>query len=165
MATLLNLLTLAEFEAQFGHEKPYYEFWYGEAIQKSMPTWIHGLLQGILIQLLRKAGFKAGSEVKLKIDPGFHPVPDVIATAGVIETPYPTKPLEVIVEILSEDDPMSRVLAKCRTYQEWGFGQIYVIDPIARLVFRWSEHRLEEVDLIAGQPAASVWIALDEEIK
>ncbi len=165
MATVLHTLSVAEFEAQFGHEKPYYEFWFGEAIQKSMPTWIHGLLQRILMELLRGAGYKTGSEVKLKINTAFQPVPDIIATAGLIERPYPTKPVEIVVEILSEDDPMSRLLTKCRTYQEWGFQEIYVVDPSARLVFRWSEHRLEEVNVIAGQPAVSVWTALDKEIE
>ncbi len=163
-ATVLNTLTVTEFEMQFGSEKPYYEFWHGEAIQKSMPTWIHGLLQRILMELLSQAGFKAASEVKLKIDPNFHPVPDVIATAGKIEHPYPTKPVEIIIEILSDDDPMWRVLTKCRTYQTWGFQQIYVVDPIAHLVFRWSEHRLEEVDLLAGQPVSHVWSRLTEAI-
>jgi Uma2 family endonuclease len=165
MAAALSTLTIAEFEAQFGHEKPHYEFWYGEAVQKSMPTWIHGLLQRILMELLREAGYKAGSEVQLKINTAFQPVPDVIATTGHIERPYPTKPVEIVIEILSDDDPMSRLLTKCRMYQEWGFQQIYVVDPIARLVFRWSEHRLEEVDLIAGQPVSSIWTALDQEVE
>ena len=165
MATGLHALSVEEFEAAFGHEKPYYEFWYGEAIQKSMPTWIHGLLQRILMELLRGAGYKTGSEVKLKIDTTFQPVPDIIATTGIIERPYPTKPVEIVVEILSDDDPMSRLLTKCRSYQEWGFQEIYVVDPIARLVFRWSEHRLEEVGLIAGQPSACIWAALDKELE
>ena len=123
------MATLAEFEAQFGHEKPYYEFWYGEPIQKSSSTWIHGLLQRLLMQVLRKAGYKAASEVKLKIDATFHPIPDIIATKRHIESPYPTKPVEIIVEILSNEDSMSRLLTKCRAYQQWGFQQIYVVDP------------------------------------
>jgi Uma2 family endonuclease len=165
MASSSQTLTMAEFEEQFGHEKPYYEFWYGEAIQKSMPTWVHGLLQRILMELLREAGYKAGSEVKLKIHAAFQPVPDVIATSGPIERPYPTKPVEIVVEILSDEDSMSRLLTKCRTYEEWGFQEIYVVDPIARVVFRWSEHRLEEVEAIVGQPAERIWIALDKEIE
>jgi Uma2 family endonuclease len=165
VATVLHTLTVAEFEAQFGYEKPSYEFWYGEAIQKSMPTWIHGLLQRIIMELLCEAGYKAGAEVKLKIDAEFQPVPDVIATRGRIERPYPTKPVEIVVEILSDDDPMSRLLTKCRSYEAWGFEEIYVVDPTNRLVFRWFEHRLEEVDFIAGQPAAPIWIALDKEME
>ncbi len=164
MPAVSQTLTLREFEAQFSHQKPYYEFWYGEAIQKAMPTWIHGLLQRILMDLLVQAGYKAGSEVKLKIDPDFQPVPDLIATLGYIEQPYPTSAVEIVVEILSDDDSMSRILAKCRTYQSWGFQQIYVVDPAARLVFRWSEHRLEEVELVAAQPVSLIWTALDKEL-
>jgi Uma2 family endonuclease len=58
MATVYQPLTLAEFEAQFAHQKPYYEFWNGEAIQKSTPNFIHGLLQAILMKILRIAAIK-----------------------------------------------------------------------------------------------------------
>jgi Uma2 family endonuclease len=162
MATASHTLTLAEFDTQFAHLKPYYEFWNGEAIQKSMPTWVHGLIQGLSIELLRRAGYRAASDVKLKISPSFHPVPDIIATKGHIQHPYPTTPLEIVIEILSEDDTMSRLLTKCRTYQDWGFQQIYVVDPAARLIFRWSENRLEETTAIAGQPADMLWSELDQ---
>ena len=165
MATVAEKLTVAEFEKRYGQEKPHYEFWHGEAIQKSMPTWIHGLLQGILRDLLRKAGYKAGSEVKLKIDPDFHPVPDVIATRGPIELPYPTRPVDVVIEILSGDDPMSRVMTKCKTYGSWGFEHVYVVDPETRTVFRWIDQRLEEVTALASVPVNRIWSALDEELR
>ncbi len=42
---------------------------------------------------LLKAGYKSASEVTLKIDPAFQPVPDVIATKDHIETPYPASHL------------------------------------------------------------------------
>jgi Uma2 family endonuclease len=165
MATALQSLSVTEFEEQYGHEKPYYEFWYGEAIQKSMPSSVHGLLQKIILDLLDKASFKAMSEVKLKIDPSFNPVPDIIATRGRVEVPYPTTAVEVVVEILSDDDPMSRLLTKCRAYQQWGFQQIYVVDPSPRLVFRWSEHRLDEVDMMASRPVSEIWNKLDSELQ
>jgi Uma2 family endonuclease len=165
MTTVTEKLTVPEFEKQYGHEKPYYEFWYGEAVQKSMPTWIHSLLQRILLDLLSQAGYKAGPEVKLKIDPDFHPVPDVIATRCRVEVPYPTKAVEIVIEILSDDDPMSRVLTKCRTYQSWGFEQIYVVDPQTRIVFRWTDQRLEEVNTLASVPVDRIWSALDQELR
>jgi Uma2 family endonuclease len=164
MATAAAKLTVAEFEKQYGREKPYYEYWYGEAVQKSMPTWLHGLLQTILASLLSEAGYKSGSEVKLKIVPDFHPIPDVIATREPVELPYPTKAVDVIIEILSEDDLISRVLTKCRTYDSWGFEQVYVVDPFSRLVLRWHDHRLEEVDAMAGIRVDRIWSALDREL-
>jgi Uma2 family endonuclease len=165
MATVADKLTVAEFEKQYGHEKPYYEFWHGEAVQKSMPTWIHGLLQGILRDLLSKAGYRAGLEVKLKIDPDFHPVPDVIATRRRVEVPYPTTAVEIVIEILSDDDSMSRVLTKWKTYQSWGFEQIYVVEPQTRTVFRWTDQRLEETNTLASLPVDRIWFALDQELR
>jgi len=69
MLAISRKLTVAEFEEQYGREKPYYEFWQGEPVQKSTATWMHGLLQRIIMDLLSSVGYKAGSEVKLKIDP------------------------------------------------------------------------------------------------
>ena len=159
------MLTVEEFERDYGCEKPHYEFWRGEAVQKSLPTWMHGLLQRIIMQLLNASGYKAGSEVKLKIEATFHPVPDIIATRGLVEQPYPTKALEVVVEILSPEDSMFRVLTKCRAYQNWGFEHIYVVDPMERIVFRWVETRLEQVDTLAGIATFEIWKALDAELR
>ena len=164
MATAAERLTVAQFEKQYSHEKPYFEFWQGEAVQKSMPTWLHGLIQRILMELLSGAGYKAASEVKLKIDPDFQPVPDVIATRGRIDSLYPTIPLEIVIEILSADDAMSRVLRKCRAYQNWGFADTYVVDPEARIVFLWKDHCLEEVNTFASLPVSHIWTKLDEQL-
>jgi Uma2 family endonuclease len=114
MATAAKPLTLEEFRSQYGGRKPHFEYWFGEAIQKSMPTWLHALVQSILGEMLRRAGYKVGSELELRIDPQWEPVPDVAATLRRLEQPYPTKPLEIVVEILSPDDRMSQVLSKCR---------------------------------------------------
>lgn len=63
MATVSKPLTKEEFRSLYAGKKPYFEYWFGEAIQKSMPTWLHGVLQGILRDLLRNAGYKSGSEL------------------------------------------------------------------------------------------------------
>src|ERR1700729_3577506 len=97
-------LSLQEFHDRYDGEKPYYEYWDGEAVQKSMPTFLHGLIQGILMRLLSGIGYAAASEVTLKLDPAYEPVPDVIAIDGPCGDPYPTSPFEVAIEILSPDD-------------------------------------------------------------
>jgi Uma2 family endonuclease len=165
MATVSHKLTLDEFAARYAGEKPYYEFWFGEAVQKSASTWIHASLQRILMNLLSDAGYKAGSELELRIDPEFHPIPDVVATKRPIEIPYPTKAVEVVVEILSDDDSRSRLIKKCQYYQDWGFEQIYVVDPNLRVVFRWANNTLEETATVVGLPAARIWAALEAAIQ
>ncbi len=140
MATAVaEKLTLAEFERLYGDCKPHYEYWYGEAIQKPMATWLHGLLEKILMLFLDELGFESSSEVTLRIDPDVQPVPDVIATSGPIETVYPESPVDVVVEILSPDDRFSRVSKKCSDYARLGIPNILVIDPEQRSGWQWSE--------------------------
>lgn len=49
-------LSVEEFRTRYAEEKPYHEYWFGEAVQKSAPTWLHGLLQLIVCEFLTRAG-------------------------------------------------------------------------------------------------------------
>ena len=125
-------LSKEEFHAWYDGEKPYYEYWDGEAVQKAMPNWLHGLIQRtVLAPAVGRHWIRiTGSEIELHLDPAYEPVPDVIAVEGRSRAdPYPTRAFEVVIEILSPQDPFSRVLRKCRLYEKWGIRQIVVIDP------------------------------------
>jgi Uma2 family endonuclease len=168
MATATHLLTLEEFHARYDGEKPYYEYWFGEAVQKSVPTWLHILLQQIIGDLLTRAGYKAGPELELRIDPQWQPKPDVAGTLISIPGPYPTQPIDIVAEILSPDDPMTRVYEKCRQYDRIGIGQIFVLDPETRTAWEWSRetHNLERISTMAlgnGQKIEleTIWDELD----
>ncbi len=140
MATAIQPLTVEEFHHRFDGVKPYYEFWYGEAVQKSMPTWLHSVLQRLITELLSKAGYKAGQEVELRIDPDWQPVPDVIGTMR-IEQPYPTSPVEIVVEVLSPDDKTGQTLQKCHNYARIGVRSIFVLDPERQEGWQWNAER------------------------
>jgi Uma2 family endonuclease len=162
-------LSVEEFHARYDGEKPYYEYWNGEAVQKSMPTLLHGLIQKILMMLLDGIGYASASEVTLKLDPAYEPVPDVIAFDGPIGDPYPTSPFDVAIEILSPKDPFSRVLRKCRLYEQWGIRQIVVIDPADRLVWRFENGAPRETDIVARRgdvsiSAQNLWDEVDREL-
>lgn len=165
MATAADRLSLAEFQLKYGHSDEAYEYWHGEAIPKGTPTSIHGFLQGLLGRLLNAAGYKSGGDVELRIDPDAHPRPDVIATKGKIEIPYPTKAVEVVVEILSPDDTMPHILRKCSAYHEWGFDFIYVVDPENRNVYRWTGQALETATNLVSIPVDQIWKALDQALE
>ena len=147
MATATTLLTLEQFNAQYAN-KHGYEYWFGEAVQKAMPTWLHGLLQLILGEVFHKLGYISGSEIDLRIDPNWQPRPDVTAALE-IEQPYPTKPVDIVVEVLS-DDPMTKVFEKCRNYVRIGIPQIFVFDPESRTAWEWSREtdNLERIDTL-----------------
>ncbi len=159
-------LSLEEFHTLYDGEKPYFEYWDGEAVQKSMPTRLHGLIQEILVRLLRAIGYDPGLEITLKLDPAYEPIPDVIAAEGKIGDPYPTEPFEVAIEILSPQYPFSRVLRKCRLYEKWGIRQGVVVDPQARLVWSYENGSHRETDIVARRgerviQAQELWEEVD----
>jgi Uma2 family endonuclease len=162
-------LSLEEFHARYDGEKPYYEYWEGVAVQKSMPTRLHGLIQKILMRLLDGLGYESVAEITLKLDPAYEPIPDVIAAEGPIGDPYPAAPFEIAIEILSPDDSFSRVLRKCRLYERWGIRQIVVIDQKERLVRRFENGVPQESDTVARRGDAAVsaqtlWNEVDREL-
>lgn len=163
-------LSLEEFRDRFAGEKPYFEYWDGEAVQKAMPTRLHALIQKILVQLLDALGYDSGQEITLKLDPAYEPIPDVIAAEGSIGDPYPTEPFEVVIEILSPEDSFSRVLRKCRLYEKWGIRQVVVVDPKARLVWSFENGTPRETDTIARRGehvilARELWSEVDRRLR
>jgi Uma2 family endonuclease len=165
-----NPLTIEEFDRLYGDEKPYYEYWDGQAIQKPVPTLLHSLLQTILIKILRECGLLATGEVRIKLDPQKQPLPDVIADER-LQHPYPTKPFAIAIEVLSPDDRMQRILRNCRFYAA-RIPYIYVFDPEDRTAERWNVSRgaLEPIDEVEvpnrpAIPVRVIWAALDEELK
>jgi Uma2 family endonuclease len=164
-------LTLEEFERRYAGSDRAYEYWHGEVVEKGMPTWLHAVLQMIVGEVLRKAGYKAATEIELRLDPQFAPRPDVAAGRQSVPTPYPTKPeeIEIVVEILSPEDAMGRVLAKCKEYARIGIEQVYVADPESETAWiwnreRWQLDRVESWTLTNGKiiVLADVWRELRE---
>ncbi len=167
MATLIQPLSLEEFRSVYGHRKPYFEYWFGEPIQKTMPPWLHAVLQGIVREALRQAGYKSGSEVELRIDPQWGPVPDVIGTLKSIGD-YPTEPVEIVVEILSPDDKLTHVVRKCHQYERIGTQRIFVLDPVEKSAWLWKSGSLVAVTELllpngAAVPVEEIWRQLDEQ--
>jgi Uma2 family endonuclease len=159
---------IEQYREQYAGE-PGWEYWFGEAVRKPVPTWLHGILQVILSDLLYKAGHYSASELDLRIDPNWEPRPDV-AGALELEQPYPTKPIDVAIEILS-DDKMGQLFRKCRHYVRIGIPQIFVFDPEARDAWEWSREtdsieRIQELRLGNGSviTLAGVWAELDRRI-
>lgn len=132
MAATTSHLSLEEFHRLYDGVKPNHEYWYGESIAKSMPTSLHGLFQAVLVTLLLNRGWKPLSEVTLKMSPNAELVPDLIATRGKIQLPYPTHPVELCIEILSPDDRLKNVLQKGKHYLDWGVSHVWIIDPVGR---------------------------------
>jgi Uma2 family endonuclease len=139
-------------------KKPICEYRDGVLYPKPMPTTFHGLLEFMLVAMLRKLGLQAAPEVTVRLSPTKYLVPDVIA-AQVLQSPYPTEPVLLCCEILSPEDRLGTMLAKCEEYHAWGVPFCWVIDPAKRSA--WEYHAAGEplrvqATLSAGEHSVSL---------
>jgi Uma2 family endonuclease len=114
--------------------RPNCEYIDGVLRPKPMPTRKHGLMQTWLAELIRRAfrEFEAASEVTVRINASRYLVPDLIVQRrDRIQDPYPTEPVHLCVEVLSPDDRISEVFAKCEDYHAWGVVTTWIVDPEA----------------------------------
>ena len=142
-AAVTTRITFEEFERRYAGSGRAVEYWHGEVVEKSAPTWLHSVLQAVLVEAFRRAGYKTGPEVDLRLSHDFAPRPDVIAGRRSIETRYPTEAseVEIVVEVLSPDDRMLDVLSKCKEYVALGIEQVHVADPEGETAWTWNRER------------------------
>jgi Uma2 family endonuclease len=142
--TVTAHLSSADFDRLFGAEAGW-EYWFGEARRKPVPTHLHGLLQILLANLLDLAGYIASIEAELRITEDWHPRPDVYGVLEEIEGKYATKPVDVVFEVLSEGED---ILSKCRQYSRIGIPCIYVFSPEQRTIEYWDGRGLIPVESV-----------------
>ena len=116
--------------------KPNCEYIDGVLHAKAMPTTLHAWIQSLLILMLSKQGKIALSELTLRVTPTTFLVPDV-AVVRSLQFPYPVDPPELCVAILSPEDRVGALLAKCEQYHSWGVPFCWVIDPVKRVAWEY----------------------------
>jgi Uma2 family endonuclease len=139
-------------------EKPISEYREGTLYPKAMPTKFHGALEFQLVAMLRRLSLDAVAEVTVRLSPAKYLVPYVIA-APLLQSPYPTEPVLLCCEILSPEDRLGTMLAKCEEYHAWGVPFCWVVDPIKRTA--WEYHSSGEPEratetLRAGEVAVGL---------
>ncbi len=118
-------------------EKPNRECRDGVLYPKALPAKLHALIQQALILLLGKKGVTALPELTVRLSEAKYLVPDLVA-AGDFPGPYPVEPVRLCCEILSPEDRLGSMLAKCEEYHAWGVPFCWVIDPVKRAA--WEYH-------------------------
>jgi Uma2 family endonuclease len=125
------------------------EFVHGEIVERGMPNYVHGRLEGLIFaefDRLRQAhGLFPCVEVRMKVAADLYRIPDVAVLAGPASQQVPDKPPLVVVEILSKDDRYSDVMQKLDEYREWGVPHIWVIDPSTKRFSMYTELGLQNV--------------------
>ncbi len=144
MAAEPSPLSIQEFHRLYDEAKPAYEYWFGEAVQKSMPTLLHSIVQFIIATLLERAGWNTSLEVRLKVVGDVEPVPDIIAVQGKFKGPYPTAAPELCVEILCPGDTLTKASEKAKRYISWGSHCVWIVDGEQRTAWTLSRERIAE---------------------
>jgi Uma2 family endonuclease len=158
MAPAATSLSIADYERLYGSEAGW-EYWQGEARRKPVPTKVHGLLQALLAELLRLAGYISPVEAELRNVPDWRPRPDVYGVLEEFEGAYPTRPVDVVFEVLS---PGEDIETKCCGYSESSILTIFVFDPGAQTIASWDGEKLVPVtDVKLGNgvtiTGATIW--------
>lgn len=166
MATQPAWLSLEEFHRQYPYydsDKPYYEYWFGKAIRKPTPDWLHNEVQYILNTMLRQVGWTAGAEVRVKVVKEAEAVPDLIAIHGTPSMGHQMTPPELCVEILSARKDLKQTLWKAHRYLEWGTQFVWIVDPKARTAWHLTtierkvvEERIPPDGVLTAGPDTSI---------
>ena len=131
-----------------GHDR---EFRDGALVERSMPDYLHGKTQALLIALFmalrKRLCLYPCSETRMMIRAGRFLIPDVavfhLSEPGLL----PDTPPLVAIEILSPDDRLSEVRDKLEEYQAWGVPHVWLVDPHSRRLYR-CEAGLREVQVL-----------------
>ena len=130
MATSPKLISVDEYLRT--NYKPNCDYIDGILYQKPFAAWKHARMQGHLGSLLgqRFRDFETAIEVTVRIREGKYRVPDVVVDRrDHVEDPYPIEPVHLCIEILSPEDRMSNIFAKCEEYHAWGVATTWIVDP------------------------------------
>jgi Uma2 family endonuclease len=136
---------------------PDLEYVDGMLVERNVGDWLHSLIQrNLIVALSRKyPNVYAVPELRSQTRASRYRLPDVCVLLSAPTTRYLLDAAFLAVEILSEDDSMSKMLEKLEEYEEKGVPNIWVIDPRLGRISVYSGGDLREVreDRIAtGDP-------------
>ena len=136
---------------------PDMEYVDGELVELNVGDPLHSMVQSNVIFALRSKykSVKVLPEVRSRVSKTRFRLPDVCVTMSLPATKVLNDPPFVAIEILSEDDRMTRVIERLQEFADAGTPNIWVIDPRLKKMFTFHGNTLEEVlsDVMAtGDP-------------
>jgi Uma2 family endonuclease len=127
---------------------PDVEYVDGVLRERNAGDWLHSLIQSNVIYALRRKypNLKVVSELRSQTATTRFRLPDITVLFTAPETRYLTSAAWIAIEILSEDDRMSRMMEKLAEYATAGVQHIWLIDPRLRQLSVFSAGALVLVD-------------------
>jgi Uma2 family endonuclease len=137
--------------------EPDMEYVDGELVEINVGDRTHCQVQSNIIHFLRLKypKIKVWPEIRSKTRETRYRLPDVAVVLEPQEGRFVTEPPFIAVEILSEDDRVSRLIEKLKEYAAMGVPNIWVFDPRLKQMFVFEGNALREIagDTIStGEP-------------
>jgi Uma2 family endonuclease len=127
---------------------PDVEYVDGVLEERNVGDYLHSLIQSNIIYALRR------KYPHLKILPEFrsntartrYRLPDISVLLSPPATRYLLDPAHIVIEILSDDDKMTKVLEKLAEYESKGVPHIWLVDPRLKLMSVYESGDLKHVE-------------------
>jgi Uma2 family endonuclease len=121
----------------------------GEIVERTLPTYLHGKTQGILIAIFMAMASKLRLfptvETRMKIRTGLYLIPDVAVFHPDEPADLPENPPLIAIEVLSPDDRLTAAREKLEEYRAWGVRHVWLVDPYSKRLYT-CDSGLVEVD-------------------
>lgn len=126
---------------------PDVEYIDGVLVERNVGDWLHSLIQrNIVVALtIRYPHLFAMPELCSQTRSTRYRLPDVSVLLSRPDTRYLLNAAFLAIEILSEDDKMTRVMEKLEEYQQKGVAHIWLIDPRLQKMSTYAGGVLREV--------------------
>ena len=126
---------------------PDVEYVDGLLVERNVGDWLASAVQSNLIFALRSRypHVYVCPELRSQTGPTRYRLPDVCVLLAAPKTKYLLDAAFLAIEILSEDDRMSKMIEKLEEYDRKGIRNIWLIDPRLRKVAVYSSGVLNEV--------------------
>jgi Uma2 family endonuclease len=126
---------------------PDVEYVDGVLEERNVGDWLHSLIQSNLIFALRRKypNLYVLPELRSQTRTTRYRLPDVCVLPAAPKTKYLLDASFVAIEILSEDDRMSKMMEKLEEYATKGVPNIWVIDPRLQTISIYSAGILQEI--------------------
>jgi Uma2 family endonuclease len=110
----------------------------------------------------REWGIQVWPEQRVQVKPTRFRVPDLCVTIGEPDEQIFTTPPFIVVEVLSPEDTVARLMERVRDYWDFGVRNIWIIDPKERCGFRASPKGVEVADVLRteGEPMITLEVML-----
>lgn len=112
------------------------EYVRGEVVERGMPTTSHSRAQTRLLVLFDRLSathnLEALAELRNRLAPDLYRIPDVAVYRPRPTEEVPSTPPLIAIEIVSPDERLRNLFAKCEEYAQWGVAHVWVIDPARR---------------------------------